>query len=105
MVNYTKEDLEQFNIYELRYVAQKVGVRRPTNKRKETLINDILNIQNNIVEPYYAKRGRPSALRKKTIEFSQEEILKFEKRRVEEITKKIESYIEEIKKLLAELKA
>ncbi len=58
---YTEEQLRSFSIYQLRYIAHQVGVKAPTTKKSEELVNHIIAIQNGDEEPYFPKTklGRP----------------------------------------------
>ena len=58
---YTKEDLENSSIYQLRLIAHKIGVKAPTTKKRDELIFHILAIQNGEEESYFPekKMGRP----------------------------------------------
>ena len=55
------EYYENLNIYELREIARKKGVKCPTNKNRNYLIKEMLKIDNNEQEPYVnkTKQGRP----------------------------------------------
>lgn len=59
MDNYTKQELELLGIYELRTIARNVGVKSPTTKRHEELVNNILRIQNGEDKATSTKKGRP----------------------------------------------
>ena len=57
---YTMSALYATNIHNLRIIARKVGVSRPTTLPKNELIDEILNIQNGLKSPIpVSKRGRP----------------------------------------------
>ena len=60
--DFTKRDLQRSDIHTLRNLARSVGVARPTSKKKEDLIADILAIVSGKEEPEYknANRGRPA---------------------------------------------
>jgi len=55
------KDLNSCSIHELREIARYVGVKSPSNKKKEELIKAISKIKNNEVEPEFnnSKVGRP----------------------------------------------
>ena len=55
-----KDELQKFSVHDLRAYARGVGVRAPTIKRKEELINEILKISRGDKKPYYTKVGRPT---------------------------------------------
>ncbi len=59
---YTEEQLKKYSIYQLRFLARHVGVRSPTTKKREELIEKVLAIQNGEEQPYYApnNKGRPA---------------------------------------------
>lgn len=59
---YTEEQLKKYSIYQLRFLARHIGVRSPTTKKREELIEKILAIQNGEEQPYYApnNKGRPA---------------------------------------------
>ena len=61
-MDFTKEMYKNFNIYELRVYAMKIGVKSPTTKTKETLVSEIEKIKNGELSPYIKpnNRGRPS---------------------------------------------
>ncbi len=58
---YTEQELKGFSIYKLRQIAHQVGVKSPTTKKSEELVNHILAIQSGEEEPYFPtkKLGRP----------------------------------------------
>lgn len=59
-MNFTIEELEQFNIYGLRSIAREVGVKAPTKLKREQLIEEILLIKSGAKKPYIpSKIGRP----------------------------------------------
>lgn len=60
-MEFSNKDLQGFSVYELREIARKVGVKSPTNKKKEELIDAISKIRNNEAEPEFNsnKVGRP----------------------------------------------
>jgi len=60
-MEFKREDLNSYSVYSLRELARNVGVKSPTNKKKEELIDAILKINNKEVEPEFnsSKVGRP----------------------------------------------
>ena len=66
MEKYSKQNLEQLGIYELRAEARLIGVKSPTTKRHDELISCILKIQNGEDQAFSTKKGRPP----KTISFA-----------------------------------
>lgn len=61
-MNYTKEQLYELSIYEVRKIGQLEGVKSPTSLKKDELINEILAISSGVKERYVPtnKKGRPS---------------------------------------------
>lgn len=58
---YTKEELSALGFYTLRNLARDMGVRAPTAKRKQILIDEIISIQEKkIVPAKKSTRGRPT---------------------------------------------
>lgn len=58
---YTKEDFNNMTIHNLREFAREIGIKSPTTKKKEEIINecyDLINNEEHIVTPV-SKRGRP----------------------------------------------
>lgn len=53
------ENYEQYSIYQLREIARRMGVKAPTTKRKNVLIEEMEKIKNNSLEPVYSINGRP----------------------------------------------
>ena len=61
MKYYSKEQLEDLGIYELRYLAREKGVKSPTTKKRDELILSIINIQDGVEKPAQKSRqGRPA---------------------------------------------
>ncbi len=60
-MEYKEEFLQNCSIYQLRMIAHQVGVKAPTSKKKEELINHILAIQNGDEASYFPqiRMGRP----------------------------------------------
>lgn len=59
--NYTKEDFNNMTIHNLRDFAREIGIKSPTTKKKEEIINEcyeLINSEEHIVTPV-SKRGRP----------------------------------------------
>lgn len=61
-MNYKKEDLYNLSIYEVRKIGQLEGVKSPTSKKKDELIDEILAISSGEKDRYVPtnKKGRPS---------------------------------------------
>lgn len=57
----TREELNELSIFALREFARRTGVYAPTSKKKDELINDIIDISEGRKQPYIAKtkQGRP----------------------------------------------
>lgn len=55
----TIEELKMLSVYELRMLARAMGVRSPTSKSSEQMINEIIAIENGKLEPFKTKKGRP----------------------------------------------
>lgn len=53
------DDLKSLSIYELRKLAREIGVKAPTTKGSDLLINEIIAIQRGELEPFRSKMGRP----------------------------------------------
>lgn len=70
--SYTKENLNQLGIFELREVARNIGVHLPTTYKKDELIEKIIQVANGFVDPFVpkTKKGRPpkSLISKKSTE-------------------------------------
>lgn len=59
-MGYTKEKLNEINLYSLRVLAREMGVKAPTSLNKSNLINEILKIESGKKEPKKPnKKGRP----------------------------------------------
>lgn len=59
-MNYTKEYLNNLNLYHLRNIGKSIGVKSPTLANKSSLIQKILDVQSGKTAPYFTKKGRPS---------------------------------------------
>lgn len=55
----TRESLFSLSIYQLRNKARDMGVKSPTAKRQQQLIEEILKIQNGEMSAYKSNMGRP----------------------------------------------
>lgn len=53
---------EDLNIYELRDIARKIGVKNPTTKKRDVLVKEIEQIKRGELQPYFSttKQGRPA---------------------------------------------
>ena len=59
-MKYSIEELNAFNLHSLRILARNFGVKSPSSLKKSVLVDEILNIQNGIKNPYFSnKKGRP----------------------------------------------
>ncbi len=58
---YTRENLNEFGIFQLREIARSVGVHLPTTYKKDDLIEKILQVISGEIAPFVAKnkKGRP----------------------------------------------
>jgi len=61
-MNYTREQLYNLSIYEVRKIGQLEGVKSPTSLKKDELIDEIIAISSGEKERYIptSKKGRPS---------------------------------------------
>lgn len=61
-MKYSKEQLYNLSIYEVRKIGQLEGVKSPTSLKKDELIDEIIAISSGIKERYVptSKKGRPS---------------------------------------------
>ena len=59
MEKYIEQNLQQLSIYELRAIARQVGVKSPTTKKHNELIDSILKIQNGEEQAFLTNKGRP----------------------------------------------
>ena len=68
-MNYSREELYNLSIYEVRKIGQLEGVRSPTSLKKDKLIDEIISITSGIKERYIptSKKGRPSKAFKQPI--------------------------------------
>lgn len=55
---YTKAILQITRLNDLRDIARSLGVKSPTTRKKEQLINDIISAQEGKIEVTLTKRGR-----------------------------------------------
>ena len=69
-ISYTREELEQMDIFAIRAIARNAGISSPTKKNKMELVNMIVSVANGEVLPPPPVRGRPP----KPIKTEQEEI-------------------------------
>ena len=59
-MEFDKEQLEKLSIYALRNIAREIGVKAPTTLTKQTIIEEILQIESGKKQPCaQSKRGRP----------------------------------------------
>ena len=68
-MNYSREELYNLSIYEVRKIGQLEGVRSPTSLKKDKLIDEIISITSGVKERYIptSKKGRPSKAFKQPI--------------------------------------
>lgn len=59
VMQYTKEELNKFNLYSLRELGREIGVKAPSTLKKEQLIEQILGVLSGKIEPTFSTRGRP----------------------------------------------
>ncbi len=98
-MKYTKEELNEYDIYSLRDLGRSMGVKAPTSLKKADLIENILNIQKGKIKPYKTKRGRPARPKK---ELSLEEIKIIIKDIIERNEERIKKELREGTELLLE---
>lgn len=56
----TTKEIESMSIHELRNTARNFGVKSPTSKKRQELIDEIELIKNGKLEPYKTNMGRPT---------------------------------------------
>lgn len=101
-MQYTKEQLNEYNLYSLRTLGRKTGVKAPSSLRKAELIENILDVQSGKILPHKTKRGRPAL--PKQVESTLEEMKVIIKKIVEDGQEKLQEDLCEIgKKLLKEV--
>lgn len=74
MKNLTVDELMLLNLYELRLIGRKIGVKAPTSMSKINLVNAILDVLNGKIAPQRSSKGRPlksSCHRIETLKFCQ----------------------------------
>lgn len=59
-MEFTAEKLMSMNLHDLRKIGSKIGVRAPTGKNKQQLVNAILDVSSGRVLSYKTNVGRPS---------------------------------------------
>ena len=59
MRTFSVSKLKSYNLSELRTLGREIGVKAPTTKRKDELINAIINILDGVTPPHNTTRGRP----------------------------------------------
>ena len=60
-MGFDKEQLQRLSVYTLRNIAREIGVKSPTTLTKQSLIEEILQIESGKRKPCEpSKRGRPS---------------------------------------------
>lgn len=64
-ISYTREELEQMDIFALRAIARNAGISSPTKKNKMELVNMILSVINGEVPPKPVKGRPPKPLKSK----------------------------------------
>ncbi len=60
MSEFTREELMEMNIHDLRRIGSQLGVRAPTDKNKQQLVKCIMDVSSGRVAPYKTNVGRPS---------------------------------------------
>ena len=60
---FSEEELNKLSYYILREIGREIGVKAPASKKKEELIDNIIQIQNHQLEPCVpTKKGAPKKL-------------------------------------------
>ena len=77
---YTEDNIRELTIYKLRDIARNIGVKAPTTKKRDELIEEILKIQNGELMPYNPtkKVGRPAKMQEIEIANIEQAILCFD---------------------------
>lgn len=57
---YTKEQLINTNLHDLRRIGKAIGVKAPSTLKKKQLISQILGIQKGTIAPIFSTFGRPT---------------------------------------------
>ncbi len=55
---YIKEDLAKCCLSALRQIGRELGVKSPTSLTKNSLIDEIIKVENGLVNPHFTKVGR-----------------------------------------------
>ena len=95
-MQYTKEELTEFNLYSLRELGREIGVKAPTSLKKAELIENILNVQSGKTPPYVTKKGRPALPKTRPTDQEMRQIIR---KIVEEGREKLDAELREIGKV------
>lgn len=95
-MQYTKEELTEFNLYSLRELGREIGVKAPTSLRKAELIENILNVQSGKTPPHVTKKGRPALPKTRPTDQEMRQIIR---KIVEEGREKLDKELREIGKV------
>ena len=95
-MQYTKEGLNEFNLYSLRELGREIGVKAPSSLKKAELIENILSVQNGKIAPHVTKKGRPALPKKPTP--TEEEIKQIIRKIVEDGREKLNEELREIER-------
>ena len=97
MPQFYKEMLEKYSFHSLRDLARSMGVKAPSQLKKDELIFAILDIQNNKTEPVSTNKGRPPSANIEMVlsSLKREELEKLLDNLYEDFKKKLFNFLKE----------
>ena len=94
-MQYTRENLEEYGLSDLRLIGRAIGVKAPSAMFKSDLIQAILDVQSGRVTPFFSSRGRPA--------LSKREIEQKRNKTISNLEIKVDLLLAELKKLIMSL--
>ncbi len=102
---FTKQQLLECKLYDLREIGEQVGVKSPTNLKKADLIEEIWAIINGEKSKHVATRGRKAIPRLKEINISVDDADEKYQRKIGELLKENDTLKAEIESLQKKIEA
>ena len=100
MGKYSKENLNNLRFHALREIGWQVGVKSPSTRKKQDLIQEILDVTEGKKAPYKTTKGRPRLpTQLNFVDLNKQKFIHGQNKQNKELNKQIDEIIEKLDSL------
>jgi len=100
-MEYTRKNLDKFNLYNLRRIGSEIGVKSPTSMKKAQLITAIIDVAEGRVAPFHSNKGRPKL--KDVNNLTKEQLTPSAVKKINDLETKLDKVLSDFKDILLQL--